>query len=114
VSNRHIQNQLQSNTIFFANTEVAHRLAERWVDEQDRRNLLMVEGTYRPPYFKAWDQQVLQDVLKEFTDIRYKAMPWVYSKLDPTHTGEELMPGIDYDRIVIAQHQASRKNKSFI
>jgi len=114
LTNRYIANQLQSNTLFFANTPVARKLAREWRDEQNIRNERMLRGEYKAPYFQAWDQQVLQDVLAINKTVKWVQLPWTYAKLDLTLKGEELMPGINYDEIVIAQHQASRQNKRFI
>jgi hypothetical protein len=114
LTNKYVQKELQSNTLFFANTVAAKTLLHNWCFEQDRQNKLMITGKMPHPFFKAWDQRVLQDVLSTVADLRVKELPYTYGKLDKTPKGEELMLGIRLDDIVIAQHQASRQNKVYV
>lgn len=108
LSNVHIKDELQSSTLFFNNTEKASKLLDDWVSLQKKRNSEMLAGQYSPPYFDAWDQRVLQKVLK---DVKVKKLPYEYAKIALTPKGEELMKGVDPNKIVISQHQASRQNK---
>lgn len=112
--NQFVQNELQSNTLYFAPTKVAKELVCRWKAEQSIRNAKALHGDYPSPYKAAWDQRVLQDVLEQMMhsgSIKISKLPWTYGKLDLTANGTELMPGVDYKDVVIQQHQASRQNK---
>lgn len=114
LTNNYVTNELQSNTLFFRNTQPAKRLVMEWMNLQVRRNQNMLENKYLPPYREAWDQKVLQDALERVPDIKWAKLPWTYGKLDMTQRGEELMPGVKPEDVVIAQHQASRQNKKVV
>lgn len=114
LDNAYVKNELQSNTLFFAPTKQARELVERWASLQTERNSRMIQGHFQAPYREAWDQKVLQDVLGEVPGLRWIKLPWEYGKLDKTKNGVELMEGVDMDKVVISQHQASRVNKMHV
>ena len=111
LTNAYVQNELVSNTLYFAPTAPAKSLVKAWCRLQADRNDMMLKRKFNPPFHQAWDQQVLQDVLLNVPNLRWTALPWTYAKMDATSTGVELMPGVAQEEIVISQHQASRQNK---
>ena len=103
--------QLSSNTLYFAASENATRLLDKWCEEQEKRNIVTLKSHFKPPFFAMWDQNTLQDVLLRVPGLRWIELPWEYGKITPTPKGEELMPSVDPEQIVIEQYQASRWNK---
>lgn len=104
--------RLTSNALYFGATEKADALLDRWCAEQEKRNRLMCKGHFRPSYKWVWDQRVLQEVLHLVPGLRWIELPWAYAKITVTPRGDELMPSVHPDEIVIEQHQASRWNKT--
>lgn len=111
LTNDYVQDELASNTMFFAPRPEVKALVQDWNTLQKTRNECALRDEYPPPYHLAWDQKTLQDVLAEHPEIRFKELPWEYGKLTPTKQGIELMQGVDPNNIVITQYQASRDNK---
>jgi hypothetical protein len=111
LTNAYVQNELVSNTLYFAPTAPAKALVKAWCRLQANRNDMMLKRKFNPPFRQAWDQQVLQDVLLNIPNLKWTALPWTYGKMDLTASGVELMPGVAQQEIVISQHQASRQNK---
>ncbi|MFA5754517.1 MAG: hypothetical protein WC905_04155 [Patescibacteria group bacterium] len=109
--NRYVKNQLSSNTLYFSTAPTATALLDAWVRLQEERNAILLGGGYPKPYAAAWDQKTLQDVMATIPKLRWAQLPYIYGKLSLTPKGEELMPGIDPNDVVIMQYQASRQNK---
>jgi len=111
LTNKHVKDELTSNTIFFNNTPKAGELVEMWCTLQEVRNMEMMAGKYCDPFLQAWDQQVLAECLRKIKGLRLEKLPYTYAKITKTPKGEELMAGVDPNEIVISQYQASRQNK---
>lgn len=114
LTNEFTRDELQSNTLYFHNCEAAVVLLDAWIEEQHRRLDMMLEGRYKCPYREAWDQRVLKDVLEELPFVSTLQLPMTYGKIDDKPDGVQIMKGIDPYDVVIAQHQASRKNQTRI
>ena len=110
VTNKWVTDELTSNTLIFRRTLTALKILIRWYDETQIRIKKMLNGDFAAPYKEVWDQRILQDVLTEIPHKVYK-LPWEYAKITVTPKGEELMQGVDPNKIVISQYQASRQNK---
>lgn len=103
--------QLSSNALYFGATDKASALLDRWCAEQEKRNMLMSKGHFCPSYKWVWDQRVLQEVFLLVPGLRWIELPWAYAKITVTPRGDELMPSVDPNEIVVKQFQASRWNK---
>jgi len=110
LTNKYVKDELVSNAIIFRRTRAAELVLKNWVTETQRRLKKLRNGEYQKPYKEAWDQYILRDVIKT-TRCRFLPLPWEYAKITPTERGEELMEGIDPEKIVISQYQCSRWNK---
>jgi len=113
INNRHIGRELVSNTLFFNRTDMAREVVNVWTELQEIRVEQMLNDELDRPYREAWDQRVLQDVIENMAGLSVFELPWEYAKIDRLN-GRELMEGVSPRRIVIAQHQASRRNKKLV
>ena len=105
--------ELISNSLIFRRTKGAKKVLKAWKKEQEKRVKYMLAGHYSEPYGAAWDQKVLQDVLKDKPEISFFPLPWEYAKIAPK-MGREIMDGVDPEKVVIAQKQVSRKNRRYV
>lgn len=110
LTNKHVTNELVSNTLIFRRTPGALKVLKLWMEYTDNKIQKMLKGEMKPPYMDAWDQYTLRDAVKD-SGCKFMPLPWEYAKITPTPKGEEIMPGIDPDKVVISQYQASRQNK---
>lgn len=111
LNNQFVEDELQSNTLFFKASSGAKKLARAWRREQDKRNMNLINGRYQAPFVEAWDQKVLRAALDKLENISWIRLPWEYGKITLTPKGQELMEGVLPEDVVIWQHQASRQNK---
>lgn len=96
--------QVNSGSIIFRRTPGAEKVLFAWKKEQEKRCQKMITGAYSKPYREAWDQRVLQDILKQ-EEIEVLNLPWQYCGI--TSKEDSKVP----EGAVIAQHQASRETR---
>ena len=96
--------QVNSGSIIFRRTKGARKVLKAWKVEQEKRIKYMLTGYYSKPYREAWDQKVLQDVLKE-EEIEVLNLPWQYCGI--TAREDSKVP----EGAIIAQYQASRETR---
>ena len=96
--------QVNSGSIIFRRTPGTEKVLIAWKKEQEKRCQKMITGAYSKPYREAWDQRVLQDVLKQ-EEIEVLNLPWQYCGI--TTKEDSKVP----EGAVIAQYQASRETR---
>lgn len=96
--------QVNSGSIIFRRTPGTEKVLIAWKKEQEKRCQKMITGAYSKPYREAWDQKVLQDVLKQ-EEIEMLNLPWQYCGI--TSKEDSKVP----EGAVIAQFQASRDTR---
>lgn len=113
LTNQWVENELQSSTLYFAATEAANNVLTLWQQVQEERVKRLINNRYSLPYRKAWDQQVLQDVLPRTYNI-FLPLGMEYAKIMPPSTGVEITPMVRREDAIITQWQASRKMRHIV
>ena len=103
--------RLSGNTMFFGTSPLVDELLKVWKSKQVTRNLEMILGKFKKPYYEAWDQQALQDVLPTVEGLHWLKLPHEYGRIMPHPSGFDVMKNVNPQNVVIEQHQASRQNR---
>jgi hypothetical protein len=112
LTNKWVNNELQSNSLFFKASHKAEELVEAWFKLQHERIERMARNEFTNPYKEAWDQVVLQEVMSSVKGLRVRKLPLTYGKIIRAAGGQEITPDVKWEDAVITQHQASREMKN--
>ena len=102
-------NQLCGGGLYFASTDKANELLDRWCEAQEWRNKELRDGIYKLPTIFPQDQETLQTLLQTIPDLKWIEFPPEYGYIEPTPSGKAVMPKVEDP--VIVHTQASRTHR---
>lgn len=101
--------QLCGGGLYFAATEKANDLLDRWTEIQKWRNEELLDGIYRLPCIFPQDQESLQTAYQIISELKWIELPHEYGYIE-SYSSKQIMPPVSNPVIIHSQESRIKRN----